>query len=582
MNQRFDRHRALLLGTLVSPISSLAACGDVQDEDVTQSTAQHVIYGADSRTDVYAAADRNLAALARRTSVAQFRRTAVDQSDPNNVKFIGERLGDRIFETSTGQSGKLCSNEQFVSEFSPAACSATLIAEDLVLVAGHCLSSHPCADSQFVFGYYKDSETTNHVVTSDDVYNCQAVVDGKYVPGTRGVDYAVVRLDRKAGKRYATPAIDTADSVAINTFVGGAGVPLGISTKVFDGAWVRSLSPGSGFFTSNADTTNRNSGSGVYDTADYKLKGVHVRGDDNRYTFDAAGNCLRERHCADGGCVGQDEVYVSRAIAGLCSKEPGHPLCGPQDRVSFTGEATSSATQNTRNQWLYVPAGQHLQVSSCSGAGSHSGDTFFRLFDNEGVQVTEDDDACGYAAGSKIQFTASESGLYELRAGCYNERVCSGTAQWTLSDAYLEAECPTTARGAYASSQSQLADHSGAGYLTSAGGATLASKSTDFATYTVKVAAGAFKLYFRSHSDGSIYRDSWFWRVDGGPWVTENNRSSNGFVWFEGSSQLTLNGQHVIEIANREAGWHLDKLAVLPADAPVPQGQGGVATNCGG
>ena len=46
----------------------------------------------------------------------------------------------------------MCPDERFAAQPANADCSATLIAPDIMLTAGHCINS--CGDSRFVFDYY--------------------------------------------------------------------------------------------------------------------------------------------------------------------------------------------------------------------------------------------------------------------------------------------------------------------------------------------------------------------------------------------------------------------------------------------
>lgn len=68
-------------------------------------------------------------------------------------------------------------------------------------------------------------------------------------------------------------------------------------------------------------------------------------------------------------------------------------------------------------------------AGTVSGA-SGSGDTYLRLYGPGGTQVAASDDSCGLR--SSLSFTASQSGLYQIRAGCYSSGSCGGTVAYTL------------------------------------------------------------------------------------------------------------------------------------------------------
>jgi hypothetical protein len=99
---------------------------------------------------------------------------------------------------------------------------------------------------------------------------------------------------------------------------------------------------------------------------------------------------------------------------------------------SYSATNTSSATQNTVNFDIQIVAGQTLTIGTCGVPGSSgSGDTFLRLFDAFNTQVAANDDACGFL--SSFTFTATTTGTFQVRAGCFSSTSCNGTVAFTLS-----------------------------------------------------------------------------------------------------------------------------------------------------
>jgi hypothetical protein len=90
---------------------------------------------------------------------------------------------------------------------------------------------------------------------------------------------------------------------------------------------------------------------------------------------------------------------------------------------------TNSATQNTTNGAVFLRRGDSVQIGTCPGVpgASGTGDTLLRLFGPNGLEVTNNDDACGLQ--SQLSFTApiDQPGAYEIRAGCFGSNTCSGT-----------------------------------------------------------------------------------------------------------------------------------------------------------
>ncbi len=57
---------------------------------------------------------------------------------------------------------------------------------------------------------------------------------------------------------------------------------------------------------------------------------------------------------------------------------------------------------------------------------TYTGDTYLRLYNGTGVEVSSNDDWCN-GLGSKISYTPTVTGMYTIRAGCFSSGVCSGT-----------------------------------------------------------------------------------------------------------------------------------------------------------
>jgi len=99
---------------------------------------------------------------------------------------------------------------------------------------------------------------------------------------------------------------------------------------------------------------------------------------------------------------------------------------------SYSASNTNSATQNTVNVDIPMVAGQTLSIGTCGVEGASGiGDTYLRLFNASSTEVASNDDACGVL--SFLAFTATITGTYQVRAGCFAGNGCSGTVAFTLS-----------------------------------------------------------------------------------------------------------------------------------------------------
>ena len=431
-SDRLGRVGGGLALALALALAALPACAiDMQDQvdldteagEYDESTRE-VVYGVDNRTDVFAHANATLRARAQQSTVALMRPSALNTSNPNNV----------TFNSPTLQSAQnLCSSERFLTDPTPAFCSGTLIDDNLVLTAGHCITSaNDCSNTRFVFNFFRPSAGTLQPVTTADVFSCQQIVARQQsTVGGKNLDFAVVRIDRAATPRFTPAPVrvgNTALAAGQNVAVIGSGS--GIPFKIDSGGSVRDPRAGVlDFFVASTDTFGGNSGSGVYETANNTVAGILVRGETD---YRSNGSCNVVNTCTETGCRGEDITYVHPAITAFCAVATSTRLCSglppppPTTSFNYTASNTNSAQQNTTNRTIAVTAGNTVTVTTCGLPGAtFSGDTFLRLF-SSATQVASNDDACG-GLGSSITHTATATGNLEVRAGCFSTGSCSGT-----------------------------------------------------------------------------------------------------------------------------------------------------------
>ncbi len=438
--------RRNVFGALLFSVS-VAACGPAPEVNPADdkspdlgTSGQDVIYGDDHRTDVYAyTAIPAMRERAERSTVALMDAVDIDATNPDNV----------IFNAPTLQSYfNLCSDQRFLQDPTPAWCSGTLIDDDLVLTAGHCIrTAAECAGTRFVFNFYRTSETGLQTVTTDDIYACQAIVARQQgIVNGRNLDWAIVRLDRPAAPRFEPAPIRPGnEALPLDTSVTVIGSGSGIPFKIDDGGWVRDARASTlDYFVANTDTFGGNSGSGVYENETFTVAGILVRGAQD---YVARGSCNVVNQCTDTGCRGEDITYVRPAVEGYCAVAGSMRLCGrsepppppppppapPSNPFTYNATATNSAQTNTTNYTIALEQGQTLTIATCGLPGANfTGDTYLRLHNAYGAEVAANDDACG-GRGSSITFTAAVTGDYIIAAGCFSSGTCSGSVAWTIT-----------------------------------------------------------------------------------------------------------------------------------------------------
>ncbi|MDA8129903.1 MAG: serine protease [Elusimicrobia bacterium] len=266
------------------------------------------IYGADDRRDYYelTPAQRALAD------------STVSLWDAEDVEQVPG--GALLNAGSFGETYGLCPGVRFAEQPSGAYCSGALVGEDLVLTAGHCVTSVArCAETRVVFGFAvkREGGSPATVLPAGEVYSCAGIVArlAPQPPGPgikpSGADYAVIRLDRRAAGHAPLPVNRGAGPrPGDGLFI--IGHPAGLPLKLADGAAVRDASGGE-IFTADLDAFGGNSGSPAFNARTRLIEGVLTRGGND--FLDTPQNCLVPAVYPQNGGRGEDVTRVQAAAA---------------------------------------------------------------------------------------------------------------------------------------------------------------------------------------------------------------------------------------------------------------------------
>ena len=293
----------LVLSTLIIPFTLF-----------NLSAEEKVIYGDDDRIDYNAmpASMKNLADGV--VSLWESSKVTLEEGSYN--------LNTRIF----GDVMNLCPEERFIEQKMGAFCSGSLVGDDIIMTAGHCITDETdCKKTKFVFGFAKKSRfffnfdslsSVPEKISPDNVYSCKHIIN-RFLAGENndendnrialGADYALIKLDRTVIGR--TPLrINRVTDIKNETDLFVIGHPMGLPVKLAGGASVRDASP-KDYFVANLDTYGGNSGSPVFNAKTKLIEGILVRGETD--FVETNEGCSVSNELPQDGGRGEDVTKIS-------------------------------------------------------------------------------------------------------------------------------------------------------------------------------------------------------------------------------------------------------------------------------
>jgi len=329
---------ALALGACVT------GCQEATAEDPLQVLQQPAIYGFDDRTDLFEFPDPVWREVATRSVVALIPTSRMRVEPPNDVIVSSQTLGD---------SRNLCPNERFRNQPTAAACSATLIDDDLILTAGHCVTSPiECAEYFYVFGYAMEDAERLATIQHEDVFTCRQLITTNLGDNT---DWAIIQLDRPVSSRQRPAKIQReARPVPRDTPLTMMGFGSGLPNKIDRGGRViDSRATTLDIFVATPDAFQGNSGSGIF-TNDQTLVGLLVSGAED-YITSPVGNCQTVATFDESGVnAGEQIVYAHNPIRELC-------------QLGWPSEALCSTTPSCGDGFCTIDETQRSCPDDCTG-----------------------------------------------------------------------------------------------------------------------------------------------------------------------------------------------------------------------
>lgn len=317
-----------------------------------------VVYGADNRVEVYEAPSSMQAVAASTAAMVPMNRLTLNSSQTDSAARSYTALQNKLKEDG------ICADDRFADQPNPGSCSGFLVGPDLIVTAGHCTRSQSaCEGNAWVFGFAVDqaTQTAGVNIPAENVYRCKELVNQK-LNTFEGTDHALIRLDRVVTSA-APLKFRASGKIEDNTEIVVIGHPMGLPTKVSDGANVRkNVHPH--FFVANLDTFGGNSGSAVFNTTDLTVEGILVRGETD-YKYNVVKGCQEVFVCDDDKCRGEDVTRITDVIE-----------LAQRDAVlaaAASGDAETVAAYLKAKGWvnMYDNAGTTILAKAAAGQQAH-------------------------------------------------------------------------------------------------------------------------------------------------------------------------------------------------------------------
>lgn len=372
-----------------------------------------VVYGTDDRQEVYEASAANQL-LAKSTAIAvskfDMKRDALkpglvdltqttlrealeaeDDDTPEEEESVKMR---KLFSPEVKAAARrkitYCEGTKFTEQPNPGMCSGFLIAPDLLVTAGHCVDiENFCSDYQWVFDFDLDkkTQTAGLGIKEDNIYKCEKIVSTTLFT-EMGLDYGVIKLTRKVTGRAPLKINSSMAGIADTAKVLVIGGPSGLPTKVTTGGTVKKNTH-SGFFVTNLDTFQGNSGSAVFNEKSGVVEGILVRGAED-YVPDFSRMCIKVNDCTD--VMGSDVDPLGRCRGEDVSRMTSIPEVAYQsalNEAAVTGNTVKLVTILSKRIWVDFNTvdGQSALIKAAGAAQNAS----MKILLAKGADVTMSD-----------------------------------------------------------------------------------------------------------------------------------------------------------------------------------------------
>jgi V8-like Glu-specific endopeptidase len=210
----------------------------------------------------------------------------------------------KILASSLQENVNMCLNEKFITRPSLSACTAFLVAEDIIVTAGHCFQDYSdCKTKKIIFEMTAQKQSSKgYTILSKNVFSCKEIIRSQFGGDS---DFAIIRLDKKPNRPFLK-LNRTHEKISDNASVFMLGHPMGLplmlskSSKIVDNT-------SNEIFKTSLDSFVGNSGSPVFNTKTFEVEGLLVSGQED-LVYDSERECYRNQVYNEGGNEGVSRI----------------------------------------------------------------------------------------------------------------------------------------------------------------------------------------------------------------------------------------------------------------------------------